>query len=121
MDLVLIYEQILMENALKSDIINVIDNHIMVEINYKGDEEVSRGRRVIEVYALGNTKSGNPCIRAYQLYGKSETIAEGWKIFRLDRISQFSVLTKLTFDRPRPKYNQFGDDSFQNVQHLAKF
>lgn len=115
-----VYNQLLIENIQISQIKDSIDNHNLVEIYYQGDKETIKGRRTIEVYAIGVTKSGNACIRAYQLYGKTTTINEEWKIFRLDRITRFSILNN-TFDQPRPNFNKNGDNALHSVSYIASF
>lgn len=43
--------------------------------------------RLIEPYVLGQLRSGNYAVRAYQVTGGSNTVGwAAWKIFRLDRI-----------------------------------
>lgn len=129
---------ILLENILKNilneskatveDVNYAIDNHIRVIIDYnsKGDERNS-GARVIEVYAYGLTKAGNPVIRAFQPYGNTTTRVPSWKFFRLDRITEWQP-TKQTFSRPADFYyknlgdfNPNGDETMSVVYKIAKF
>lgn len=129
---------VLLENILKNilneskatveDVNYAIDNHIRVIIDYnsKGDETNS-GARVIEVYAYGLTKAGNPVIRAFQPYGNTTTRVPSWKFFRLDRITEWQP-TKQTFSRPADFYyknlgdfNPNGDETMSVVYKIAKF
>jgi hypothetical protein len=103
-----------------SNINNAINNKNEVIIYYDGDENTSKGKRNTEVYAYGISMAGNPVIRAYQLSGDSDTIVPEWKLFRVDRISQWSVL-KRRFTTPRPKFNPNGDKSMKSVLNITKF
>ena len=96
----LLQEILLKESVSVNDIDDAMDNHKRVIINYhsKG-EDVATGARVIEVYAYGLTKAGNPVIRAFQPYGDTTTKVPSWKFFRLDRISAWED-TGQTFSRP---------------------
>jgi hypothetical protein len=103
-----------------TNINNAINNKNEVIIYYDGDENTSKGKRNVEVYAYGISMAGNPVIRAYQLSGDSDTIVPEWKLFRIDRISQWSVL-KIRFTTPRPKFNPNGDKSMKSVLNITKF
>ena len=103
-----------------TNINNAINNKNEVIIYYDGDENTSKGKRNVEVYAYGISMAGNPVIRAYQLSGDSDTIVPEWKLFRVDRISQWSVL-KIRFTTPRPKFNPNGDKSMKSVLNITKF
>jgi hypothetical protein len=103
-----------------TNINNAINNKNEVIIYYDGDENTSKGKRNVEVYAYGISMAGNPVIRAYQLSGDSDTIVPEWKLFRVDRISQWSVL-KRRFTTPRPKFNPNGDKSMKSVLNITKF
>ena len=118
----------LTESVSESDVNDAIDNHKRVIIDYqsKGDPSNS-GARVIEVYAYGLTKAGNPVIRAFQPYGQTTTRVPSWKFFRLDRISEWKP-TEQTFDRPADFYykglgdfNPNGDETMSVVYKIAKF
>lgn len=106
----LLQEILLKESVSVNDIDDAMDNHKRVIINYhsKG-EDVATGARVIEVYAYGLTKAGNPVIRAFQPYGDTTTKVPSWKFFRLDRISAWED-TGQTFSRPASEiYRGLGD------------
>lgn len=119
---------LLKESVSVSDVEDAIDNHKRVIINYhsKGENN-NTGARVIEVYAYGLTKAGNPCIRAFQPYGDTTTRVPSWKFFRLDRISDWKT-TKQTFSRPADFYyknlgefNPNGDETMSVVYKIASF
>ena len=79
---------------------SAIDKHERIIVNYhtKGEDKHT-GARVIEVYAYGLTKAGNPCIRVFQPYGYSTTTVPNWKFMRLDRISAWKPTGQI-FTRP---------------------
>lgn len=107
---------------------DAIDKHNRVIINYhsKGEDN-NTGARVIEVYAYGLTKAGNPVIRAWQPYGDTTSRVPSWKFFRLDRISEWQP-TKQVFSHPADFYykgygnfNPNGDETMSIVYKIAKF
>ena len=124
----LLQEVLLTESVSVDDVNSAIDSHNRVIINYKsngGDE--ANGARVIEVYAYGLTKAGNPVIRAFQPYGDTTSKVPSWKFFRLDRITDWKP-TEQTFSEPASDYyrglgdfNPNGDGTMSTVYKIAKF
>ena len=124
-----VVRSLLNENTVSvSDVEKAIENHnrIIIDYNSKGDPSNS-GARVIEVYAYGLTKAGNPCIRAFQPYGQTTSRVPSWKFFRLDRISAWKP-TKQIFNRPADFYyqnigdfNPNGDETMSIVYKIAQF
>ena len=119
---------LLTESVSVNEVEEAIDKHIRVIINYhsKGENN-NTGARVIEVYAYGLTKAGNPCIRAFQPYGDTTSRVPSWKFFRLDRISAWKP-TKQIFNRPADFYyqnlgnfNPNGDETMSIVYKIAQF
>lgn len=119
---------LLTESVSINQVEEAIDNHVRVIINYhsNGDDK-NTGARVIEVYAYGLTKAGNPCIRAFQPYGDTTSRVPSWKFFRLDRISAWKP-TKQTFSHPADFYyknlgdfNPNGDETMSVVYKIAQF
>lgn len=124
-----IYNKILLTESVDVDDVNdAIDNHKRVIINYHTrGEDNNTGARVIEVYAYGLTKAGNPVIRCFQPYGDTTSRVPSWKFFRLDRISEWQP-TEQTFNRPADFYyknlgefNPNGDETMSIVYKIAKF
>lgn len=132
-----IYQELILEEAVKKSVINeavnysqvndAIDKRIRVRIEYKNSPESPVTRRYIEVYNLGLTKAGNPVIRAYQLFGGTMTRIPRWKFFRLDRILKWEP-TGVKFNTPistrdpeAPKYVTTGDRSMSVVNKMIKF
>lgn len=78
-------------------IIKAIEQKLVLEFKYRGLS------RIVEPYELGVTVAGHHLLRAYQFDGESfRGKVEGWKLFRLDYMSDM-VLTEKTFD-PRDEY-----------------
>ena len=121
-------EMLIVESASVEDVDSAIDKHERIIVNYhtKGEDKHT-GARVIEVYAYGLTKAGNPCIRVFQPYGDSTTTVPNWKFMRLDRISAWKPTGQI-FTRPADFYyknlgnfNPNGDDTMSVVYKIAKF
>lgn len=115
---VILEKELLTEGVSDQQIIAAIEGKYNVNILYDDfpneTPSVPPSKRYIQVYALGNTKSGNKAIRAFQIFGGSKTTPKqgAWKIFRLDRIRGWFP-TKMKFYTPVsdldtmiPKYNQ---------------
>ena len=124
----LLTEVLITESVSVIDVNKAIDNHNRIIINYNTrGEDIATGSRVIEVYAYGLTKAGNPVIRAFQPYGDTSSRVPSWKFFRLDRISEWKP-TKQTFSKPASEYykglgmfNPNGDNTMSVVYKIAKF
>lgn len=121
-------KELLSESVSVNSVNDAIDTHTRVIINYhsKG-EDIATGARIIEVYAYGLTKAGNPVIRAFQPYGDTTTRVPAWKFFRLDRISYWKP-SKQIFSEPASEryggignFNPNGDETMSVVYKIAKF
>ena len=119
---------ILEESVSLTDINDALDKHKRVIINYhtKGEDKAN-GARVVELYAYGLTKAGNPVIRCFEPYGDSTTKVPAWKFFRLDRISSWKETNQI-FDKPASffykglgDFNPNDDESMSIVYKIAKF
>jgi hypothetical protein len=63
------------------------------------------GYRLVEPHCYGVSRDGKELLRGYQISGHSESgQSEGWKLFRLDGMSDLSV-TDDSFEGPHPLYN----------------
>ena len=124
-----IYRNLIISESVGEDEVNdAIDGHKRVIINYhsKGEDK-NTGARVVEVYAYGLTKAGNPVIRCFQPYGDTTSRVPSWKFFRLDRISAWQP-TEQSFNRPADFYyknlgefNHNGDETMSVVYKVARF
>lgn len=106
----LLNEILLSESASPDEVIDALDNHNRVIINYHTNgEDIASGARVIEVHAYGLTRAGNPVIRAFQPFGDTTTKVPSWKFFRLDRITKWQP-TGQKFSTPASdRYPGLGD------------
>ena len=119
---------VLNESVSEADVIKAIEGKNYVDINYADQNSSAVGRRLIEPYAYGLTKAGNPVLRAYQISGDSLRGKPKWKFFRLDRIIGWKP-RKQTFNTPPPMhgyvnaqdFNENGDKSMSVVYALADF
>lgn len=124
----LLTEILLKESASVTNVNDAINKHYRVIINYKTrGEDIANGSRLIEVYAYGLSKAGNPVIRAFQPYGDTASRVPSWKLFRLDRITTWKP-TKQIFTHPASDYykglgefNKDGDLSMSVVYNIASF
>jgi hypothetical protein len=119
-----LYKQVINESVSRDKIISAIENKDLIRVTY--DNEAT-GPRTIQVYALGDSKAGNPVIRVYQPFGDTETEIPTWKTFRLDRIMTWVVLNKKfykpisDYDSSIPSFNPSGDDTMRTIYKIAKF
>lgn len=117
-----ILENILLEEKVDSSKVqDAIKEKYRVVINYNSHgENIAMGWRIIEVFAYGLTKGGNPVIRAYQPQGDTASKVPSWKFFRLDRILDWKP-TGQYFTQPRPGFNPNGDKTMSMVYDIATF
>lgn len=124
----IVNEALLNESVSITDVNNAIDTHKRIILNYRSKgEDKNNGPRVVEVYAYGLTKAGNPVIRCFQPMGDTTTKVPSWKFFRLDRITSWKP-TEQTFSRPADFYykglgnfNENGDETMSVVYKIASF
>ena len=70
------------------------------------------GERVIEPYVYGASET-HSLLRAYQVSGFSASRETGWKIFRVEEVTDLALLEE-GFDEPRPGYMR-NDPCFEIV------
>lgn len=115
-------EGLITEFVSSNEVSNAIQNREAILITY--DDETSKSRqgvRYIEPYVFGATKTGNPCIRAYQYWGDTRRGVPKWKLFRLDRIQSWEPTGEVFELEPKARgwaaqaYNHNGDNSMSDV------
>lgn len=112
--------------ASSEEITNAIKNKNLVTIYYDGKDNEGKGLRVIEPFCYGTSKRGNQVIRAWEREGASYTGSKGeqplpgWRLFRVDRIGNFSVDPRDKFDVVRPNYNP-DDKGMVGLKVCTKF
>ena len=63
------------------------------------------------VFEFGYNQRGNAALRAYQYYGSTHTVSEGWKEFLISRILSFQVLDYMEPITEAPEgFNYTGPD-----------
>lgn len=70
----------------------------VIRLTYRG------GVREVEPYVYGRSGTGDELLRAYQLRGASLSGTVGWKMFRIEEITNVAV-TFEPFDAPRSGYD----------------
>jgi predicted DNA-binding transcriptional regulator YafY len=126
MKLYSILKEIIVEVASNAEVSDAIVKRNRIKIRYQ-EPDGTYSTRYLESYVLGNSKKGNPIVRAYQ-YAGDTTSDIGWKTFRLDRIVDWEDLNERPFTTPIsdrifgiPKYNKSGDKSMITIYKQAKF
>ena len=116
------------ESVSVNEVDDAIDKHERIIVTYhsKGEDK-NIGARLIEVYAYGLTKVGNPVIRCFQPLGDTTTKVPSWKFMRLDRITTWKP-TGQYFKKPADVYykglgdfNPDDDETMSIVYKIAKF
>jgi hypothetical protein len=118
MKLINIYEALLTEFVSQNlnTIISSINDKKLINIYYDDDRTGLKGWRRVEPFCVGKNTYGNDCLRAWQQHGVSATYppgktddplthVPGWRMFRIDKITNINVTGNDTFNSPRPKYN----------------
>ena len=105
---------------------NAINNHERVIISYDGNgKDKFKGPRMVDIYAYGLTRAGNPVIRGFQQYPHQSKTIKGWKFFRLDRITSWRNTGQKFYKpdsfSPFPEFNKSGDRLMSVVYNIAKF
>jgi predicted DNA-binding transcriptional regulator YafY len=117
---------LILEIASLETVIDCIKNKQRCIIYYDGDEPGGKGLREIEPVCLGNSKSGNKVLRAWDMEGAShrgylgKKPLPGWRMFRLDKILSMKP-TGENFTEMRPNFNPNGDKSMTSVIIISKF
>ena len=120
-----IIKEIILEVSL-DQVVNSVKNKNVATIYYDGEDNGGKGLRVIEPFCVGVSKKGNRVIRAWEREGSSKTASTGeqplpgWRLFRLDRIGNYSIDPRETFDSPRPLYNP-DDKGMVGIKTCASF
>lgn len=122
-----ILHNVLNESVSSNNVVDTINGHNYVEINYVDEDGNAPGKRLIQPYAYGLSMAGNEVLRAFQVDGDTLRGEPGWKTFRLDRIVSWKP-RKQTFNSPppmqgynTPDYNDNGDGSMSTVYIQAHF
>jgi predicted DNA-binding transcriptional regulator YafY len=132
-----IIENILLESQNSDIIIKAIEDKRLINIYYDDDKTDLSGWRRVEPYVVGINKKGNEVLRAWQQHGVSAsyppgkdgsngskrdplTFIPGWRMFRLDKITNINTTGNDRFLTPRPKYNP-NDSHIETIYKAADF
>lgn len=78
--------------------------------------EYNGGQRTVEPHALGVSRAGQPCFRAWQVSGDSLSGEKsGWKMFLLSELYGIKMIDRKS-EAPRPGYKQ-GDKGMSVIHH----
>lgn len=118
-------EEILKESVASVDEITaVMDDHAKILVTYKPvtqGREHATGTRLIGVFAYGQTKAGNDCIRVFEYAGDTATFVPGWKLLRLDQLLSWKRTGQFFNEPPDKKFNSEGDKSMSVVFKVTQF
>ena len=125
-----VIKSLILEEIAQDKVALAIRKRHEVSFKYDSNDGDPRGkleRITVQPVALGTTKAGNPCFRAYQLNGSSESAEKkegkipGWRLFILDRVVDNTWRDSgKVFSEP-PMYNPNGDSTMAEVFVMADF
>jgi len=85
----------------------------LISLYYTGDS--MPGYRTVEPHMIAYNQKEVLCLSAWFLSGASKSGTQGFKEYKMEFISQVTVLEE-TFPGPRPEYKPDGGKVFHNVQ-----
>jgi hypothetical protein len=107
-------------------ILKAIQWGMIIQIDYKGDEDAEQAGHVRTIYpmVLGQSKDGKLLIRGYHLNGwsvsKGGNLEKEWRLFRCDRILNMTF-TGAFFRLAPDGYNTQGDKTMTKILGQADF
>lgn len=124
-----VIQELLLEEVQQNKVSYAIKKRHEVSFVYDSGDGDSRGKQeriTVQPVAYGLTSAGNPCFRAYQLNGSSESAEKnegeipGWRLFLLDKVKPNSWKDSgKTFSKP-PQYKK-DDKTMSQVLVQADF
>jgi hypothetical protein len=94
-------------------ICQAIHGHNVISFYYTGDS--LPGFRTVEPHMIAYNPKDALCLSAWFLSGTSKSGTQGFKEYKMDFVSQVTVLEQ-TFAGARPGYQPDGGNRFHNVQ-----
>lgn len=115
------FKGVINEAVENSKIIEAIDNNQIVKFTYNHPDQELKGERSGEIYAFGQTKSGEDAISVYQLSGKTSSTIPNWKIFLTKYIDNLELIRE--YYRPRKGFNpnKQSNGQFTKIYHIVEF
>jgi len=125
-----IIQELLKEEVEQNKVAYAIKKRHEVSFIYDSGDGDNRGKQeriTVQPVTYGLTSAGNPCFRAYQLNGSSESAEKregqipGWRLFLLDKVKQNSWKDSGKIFNEPPQYNEKGDKTMSQVLVQADF
>jgi len=125
-----VIRQLLFEEVAQDKVALAIRKRHEVSFKYDSNDGDPRGkleRITVQPVTLGTTKAGNPCFRAYQVNGSSESAEKregqipGWRLFLLDRVVPNTWKDSGKVFKEPPMFNPEGDKTMAEVLVQADF
>ncbi|MBP5456871.1 MAG: hypothetical protein J6Y37_10245 [Paludibacteraceae bacterium] len=125
-----VIKSLLLEEVEQNKVAYAVKKRHEVSFKYDSGDGDPRGkmeRITVQPVALGTTKAGNPCFRAYQINGSSESaekkegVIPGWRLFLLDRVVPNTWRDTGKIFKEPPMYNPNGDKTMAEVLVQADF
>jgi len=125
-----IIQELLTEEVTQDKLVYAIKSRHEVSFVYNNGDGNPKGKReriTVQPVAYGLTKTGNPCFRAYQINGSSESTEEGekplpgWRLFLLGNVEDNTWKDSGKVFQMPPNYNENGDKSMSQVYINADF
>lgn len=125
-----VIKSLILEEVTQDKVALAIRKRHEVSFKYDSNDGDPRGkleRITVQPVALGTTKAGNPCFRAYQLNGSSESAEKnegqipGWRLFILDRVVDNTWKDSGKIFNEPPNFNPKGDKTMDTVFVIADF
>ena len=125
-----IVKELLLEEVAQNLVSYAIRKRHEVSFKYDSNDGDPKGkleRITVQPVAYGITKAGNPCFRAYQLNGSSESAEKGegeipgWRLFLLDKVVANTWKDSGKIFQEPPMYNPNGDKTMDTVFVQADF
>jgi hypothetical protein len=116
-----ILQKVLNESVSPENVVDAINNKTQVIIKYSDEKNRAPEKRLIEPYVYGISRAGNSVFRAYQYEGDTFRGIPKWKLFRLDRVTDWQPTDNHFNAQPRERgwnaeaYNEHGDNSMTTV------
>lgn len=79
----------MLEQFNKNELLLAIENGMMVKFFYNSPTTV-KGWRIVEPFAIGTSKAGNPILRAYDI-GKAGNNRNNWRMYNLNYIEKLTI------------------------------
>lgn len=94
-------------------ICNAIQSRKLISFYYTGDGVP--GYRTVEPHMIALNSTDTLCLSAWFLSGASKSGTQGFKVYKMESVSQVTILDQ-SFTGPRAGYQPDGGKSFHSVR-----